>query len=352
MHGGSDPFALDAVSGGHDALAALPPSAAEALTARVFRGLSPLCAAAELVRRGDLRTARVLVGAAAYLDAEDVGVLAVVPGGSDALAGLLLAPGLAPVVRTSAAAALAGAHPTAAALAALAETSDGPRRVQGAAASLAELTLRADPAVQDDAERLRSVGRQVRDKVRGTLRRQELQRAVASATLHPVVAWLAGDTDFLAAILPPVADAARETLLPHLLAAARGGDESLRSQVVGLLHRRWRDVAAAPLSCIVRTPWRGRDASLGPLFITALGTLGAVDELVSVVGASVSIGGMGGMGTVRLTALGELSRVSPKIRGEIDPALFTAALARCQSDPDPAVQALVATLAPQPGDGV
>ncbi len=344
MAGRADPFALDDVSGGHDTLAALPPGATEALSARVLYGIAPLCAAAELARRGDRRYARALVGAAAFLDAEDVLVLATLPGGPDALAGLLLAPGLQAPLRVAAAGALTHAQPTPAALAALAETADGPRRVQGAGSALTELSLRAGAALQEEAERLRTVGRHVRDRVRGTLRRQELQRAVASASLHPAVAWLAGDVDFLAGLLPPVADAAREPLVPHLLAAARGGDDALRARVAGLLHRRWRDVAGTALACIARTPLKGRDAALGPWMVAALGTMGAVEDLVAVAGAA--------SGVVRAAAVTELARVPGRQRAELDPAVLAAALARASADPDPGVAVALAALAARGGTGV
>lgn len=331
-----DPFALDDVSGGASVLRALPPEAAARLVARYLRGENPLAAGAELCRRGDSRALAALTGAAAYLAPEDLSALADcgADAGSSALAAVTLAPWLTPAQRVAAAEALGRASVTAAGYAALAEIAEGAKKPpwSQAAAALAVVGPKATTPVRDEMERLRTVARQVRDGVRGVLRRQEFQRAIASGALHPAVAFLVGDGgEFLAGLLPPIADSAREPLTPYLLTAMRAPADEVRAKILGFLQRRWREVAAAPLGCVARTTFKPRDVGIALASVRALAAVGAHDELVAVVGAM--------SGAVRGAALGELAKVAERGALEADGALVTAALVRAMGDSDASVRA-------------
>lgn len=332
----ADPFALDDVTGGASVLRALPPEAEPRLVARYLRGENPLAAGAELCRRGDARALAALTGAVAYLAPEDLGSLADCGGdaGSSALAAAVLASWLTPAQRVAAAEALGRANVTSASYAALAEIAEGAKKPpwSQAAAALAVVGPKAPTPVRDEMERLRTVARQVRDGVRGVLRRQEFQRAIASGSLHPAVASLVGDGgEFLAGLLPPIADAAREPLTPYLLTALRAPADDVRAKILGFLQRRWREVAAAPLGGVARTTFKPRDVGIALAAVRALAALGAHDDLVTVTGAM--------SGAVRGAALGELAKVAERGALEADGALVNAALTRAVGDPDASVRA-------------
>ena len=78
--------------------------------------------------------------------------------------------------------------------------------------------------------------------------------------------------------------------------------------------------------------------------VAALGTMGAVEDLVAVAGAA--------SGVVRAAAVTELARVPGRQRAELDPAVLAAALARASADPDPGVAVALAALAARGGTGV
>lgn len=334
----SDPFALDDVAGDAPALAALPDAAMDRVAARWSLGASPLAAGAELARRRhpDATSALpAMVGAAAFVSADDLAVLlGAADAGVDALAVVALASAVPVQTRELAAELLGGASPTVASLAALGELAEGPKRPPRAHAERAlPLALgRAEPATREAAAKHRAWAQQVRDGVRGTLYRQEFQRAMARGAAHPVLGLLVGDDGgFMAGLLPPVADEARESLLPVLLAVARGGNEALRAKVFGFFQRRWREVAAGSLSALARTPLKAKDAALGVMATRALGAMGAMDELSAVAGA--------GVGGTRAVALAELA--GPLERGAFDggQARLIAALERSMGDADAAVRA-------------
>ena len=339
---GADPFELDDVAGGHEVLKALPAEAHGRLLARFLHGEAPLCAAAELVRRGDPRCLPTLVGAAGFLDADDLPVLAECSAGTDALAAVLLAPWLALPARNAAADSLARAPLTAAGYAALVEITEGNRKPPWSKASSAMAVVKSKISVAIGVKLgdLRGDIRVLQDKDR-PWGRQEVLRAIATGATHPVVVALAGDPEMLAGLTPPIADEARETLLPYLLVLARAGNEAVRTKAFSFFHRRWRDGAARALSCIARTPAKARDASLAPAAVRALGTMGALDELTIVLGATP--------GPVRAAALTELERAGTKLRAEVAPDLLDAACSRAARDPDSAVRERVKKLL-GPGD--
>ena len=119
---------------------------------------------------------------------------------------------------------------------------------------LADVAPQARGTNRDQGEQWRSYAAQVRDGRRNPLQKQELQRAIAAADVHPVMGLMvADDGGFLAGLLPPIDDAARAPLLPFLLATARTDKEVLRGKVFGVFQRRWREVAAGALSAVART---------------------------------------------------------------------------------------------------
>lgn len=318
----NDPFDFTDVAGPGATLRSLPASANDRLAARVLRGESPLAAAAELVRRGDARGLRALAGAAAFAQPDELSALALAPApiGPDALACVALASWLPMAVRLAAMEALGHAPASAPSYAALTELNAAQRSIPQAARALAALSPRA-VAVRDEGERLRAVARQVRDGVRGVLFRQEQQRKIAVGALHPIVGMLVGDEgDFLAAIVPPIADEAREGLVAPWLALLRSPVEARRERVVALLQRRWREVAALPVSCAARTPAKARELAAALAAVQALAGMGAHDDLVAVVAVTA--------GAVRTTAVAALERAVERGATDIDAALLAFALDR------------------------
>lgn len=281
----SDPTDFDDVAGEGAALDALPPELGERLFARWSAGPSPLAAGASLVRRGDLRAMQGVLGAAAFLAADDLAALrSGGAAGSDALAAVMLCAWAPVAQRVAAAEALAGATVTSAMYAALAEVVAGPKVPVRASAErvLADVAPQAAGATREAGERWRLYAKQLRDGKRNPLQRQELQRAIAAADVHPVVGLLLGDDGgFLAGVVPPIDDAARGPLLPYLMAAARTDQEALRGKVFGVFQRRWREVAAGTLSALARTPLKAREAGTGALAVRALVAMGDAEAVAA-----------------------------------------------------------------------
>jgi hypothetical protein len=325
------------VAGDGAALDALPPEHNARIFARWSHGPNPLAAGAALLRRGDLRALAGVVGAAVFLAPEDVGALRAAGGhGTDALAAVLLCPWALPAARVAAAEALGGATVTPAGYAALAEVVAGPKVPARAAAerALADVAPQARGATRDQGEQWRTYAAQVRDGRRNPLQKQELQRAIAAAGVHPVMALVLGDDGaFLAGLLPPIDDAARAPLLPFLLATARSDKEALRVKVFGVFQRRWREVAAAALSAVARTPLKAREAGVGAQAARALGAMGATEGLVAAAAY--------GNAAARAAALTELAKLGARL-GEVE--LLGEALALAAGDADAAVQRAVASV--------
>lgn len=279
----SGPADFDDVAGDGAALDALAPELNDRLLARWSAGPGPLPAGAALLRRGDLRAGAGVLGAAVFLAAEDVGSLrATGAAGSDALAAVVLCAWAPMAQRVAAAEALAGAAVTSAGYAALAEAAAGPKVPVRASAErvLADVAPQAAGPVREAGDRWRLYARQLREGRRNPLQRQELQRAIAAADVHPVVGLLVGDDgSFLAGVVPPIDDAARAPLLPYLMATARTDPEALRVKVFGAFQRRWREVAAGTLSAVARTPLKAREAGIGALAVRALVAMGATESL-------------------------------------------------------------------------
>jgi hypothetical protein len=320
-----DPFAFDDVTGTAATLSALPAALNERLAARAVRGESPLAAAAELARRGDLRGLEALTGAAAFAAPEDLAVIALAGGavGADALACVALAPWLAAPSRVAAVEALGRATLTAASYAAVSVAAERAPKPIGplAATVLADMATRAAGPLRDEQKQLLSVARQVQEGVRGVIHRQELQRRVARGALHPIVGMLTGDDgEFLAGTLPPIDDGAREGLIAPLVTLLRAPNDARRAQVLGLLQRRWREVAAPALSCVARTPLKHKESAVTLAAVRALAAMGALDELAAVVGS--------GGGPVRAAALAELTKALARGATDVDRALVDAAMRR------------------------
>ncbi|MBL8604762.1 MAG: hypothetical protein JNK72_22740 [Myxococcales bacterium] len=328
----SDCFAQAALTGPVTSLGSLDDAT---LLLRMRFGESPLGAAAVLASRGHAEAARVAAGGAVFLGHDALASLpAAGPMGAEGLLAVVTAPWLSPNARVAAAEALGLCEPTSAMVAALSQLSEGPKKPPYAQClkALQGLAARVPDAQFQEAERLKSWARQVREGVKGLLRRQEVQRMVAAGELHPVVGLLVGDEGaFLAGLLPPVADGAREGLTPSLVAVLRSPAETERNRVLAMFQRRWRDPGARVFGALARTPHKGREAGLGQGLVKALGVMGAVDELAAVLGA------MGG--PLRAGALGELERLGARGLVEADPAVLGAALGRAQDDPDPGVAA-------------
>jgi hypothetical protein len=323
-----DPFAFEDVAG---AFAALHNASSERLYDRLVRGEQPLAAAAELARRGDLRAHRAMVGCAAFLTPEEVPVLALCgDAGADALAFVALATWLPLPLRVAAVSSMGTASPTAAVFAALQELSQGAQRPPQAQAvsALADVSARVSNAAREECTRLRDVARQVREGHGSVIRRQGFQREVAAGTLHPLVGVLLVDEgEFLAGMLPPIADGAREALVTPLLGVLRGTHEDRRQRCLGFLQRRWRDVAVAALSCAARTVSKQREGALAA--VRALAAMGAHDDLVYAVGST--------SGAVRMSALNELLKVVER-NGEYDRDMAEHGLVRAQTDHDAGVR--------------
>jgi len=318
----SDPFDFADVAGVGAALRALPAGASDRLAQRVVRGESPLSPAAELTRRGDPRGHRVLAGAAAFAAPDELAPLALVEGptGTDALACVALASWLPPAARLAAVEALARAPVTPRGYAALAELAAAQKPMPQAVSGLADVTPRA-VGVREEGERLRAMAKQMRDGVRGVIHRQEHQRKVASGELHPVMGLLVGDEgDFLAGLVPPIADGAREALMPALMALLRSPIEARRARVLAVLQRRWREVAAPVVSCVARTPAKAKEAAAALAAVKALAAMGAHDELVATVAVTA--------GAVRAAAIAELERAVERGATDIDAQLLSRALER------------------------
>lgn len=293
---------------------------------------SPLDAAAALARRGDPEGARALAFALAFADPSQVPALAGRddPALSDALAAGVLGAALPNALREACAAALETAAVTPAALAALGEVAEGAKRPPWSHASraLAEAVARSSVASRAEAERLRGMARQVRAGEGGSGRRLSFQREIARGTLHPVVGALL-DLDFLAGIVPPVADHVAPTLVPVALVAARAATDAQRPKVLALIQRRWGDVAGLAVSCAVRSPGRPKEDPLRVALVGTLGLMGAHEALAACAAVAV--------GAARAAAVQELSRAME--RGPLDApeGLVSAALARAATDADPAV---------------
>lgn len=323
----TDPMDFDDVAGEGATLDAHPP---ERLFARWSNGPAPLAAGAALARKGDARVAPGLLGVAAFVAADDIAALRVFgPAASDALAAAALCAWAPMAQRAAAAEALAGAAVTSAGYAALAELAGGPKVAVRASAErvLADVAPQAAGPVREAGERWRLYAKQLREGKRNPLQRQELQRAIAAADVHPVVGLLLGDDGgFLAGVVPPIDDAARGPLLPYLLAAARTDQEALRVKVFGVFQRRWRDAAAAALSAVARTPTKAREAGIGALATRALAAMGAAEGLVAV----TAYGGA----AARVVALGELAKLMERGGDGVDGASLAGALARAGADAD------------------
>lgn len=320
-----DPFALDDVAGAAQQLATLPPSANDRLAARVQLGENPLAAAAELTRRGDPRALRALLGAVAFAAPEDLSALSGPGGaaGADALACVALAQWLPAPSRDAAVDALARATLTPAAFAAVSELVEGPKKPpwSRASAALADMTPRAVGAVRDEATKLRTFARHMREGTRGVIQRQEAQRKIASGALHPVVGMLMGDDGaLLAGLLPPIADAAREGLVAPLVTLLRAPSDERRAQVLGFLQRRWRELAAPALSCVARTPLKHKESGATLAAARALVAMGAIDELAAVAAS--------GSGAAQQLCVAELTKALQREGVEFDRALAEAALRR------------------------
>ncbi len=327
------------VSGDSTALGALPAERNARLFMRWSYGPNPLAAGAALMRRGDLRAMPGVLGAAVFLAPEDVGALRLAgASGTDALAAVALCAWASTNVRVAAADALAGATVTPAGYAALAELVAGPKVPVRAAAerALADVAPQSRGATRDRGEQWRLYAAQVRDGRRNPLQRQELQRAIAAADVHPVMGLLVGDDGtFLAGLLPPIDDAARAPLLPFLLATARTDKEALRTKVFGVFQRRWREVAAGALSAVARTPMKAREAGVGAMAARALGAMGATEALVATAAYGVA--------AARVAALADLAKLAERL-SEVDGPELQAALALASGDADGAVQRGVAAV--------
>lgn len=323
-------FDFDDVLVSHDALREVPDSPAwrERLWARVERGPAPTCAAARLAELGDRRVETLLVGLAAYLDPPDIPALIVLRA-ADALAAALAAPWVPRPIRTASADALTHLAPTPAALCALAEVGDqesrSPLRTHALAAYDALAPL-ADEPTKLAADHLRARVKLVRSWT--GVRRQELQREVATGLLHPVVGLLGGDPTFLATLVPPIVDAARASLVPCLLANARADEPNARSKTFALFHSaRWRDVAREPLSALARfVKFRGRDESLPELAVAALAAMGATREVLYAV--------VSGSPSARDAALGVLERIGTRVVAEVGHELLEAGAERLERKGD------------------
>jgi len=325
------------VAGDGAALDALSPELNPRLFTRWNYGPNPLAAGAALLRRGDLRAMQGVLGAAVFLAPEDVASLRVAgASGTDALAAVMLCAWAPMNARVAAAEAMAGATVTPAGYAALAEVVAGPKVPVRASAErvLADVAPQARGTNRDQGEQWRSYAAQVRDGRRNPLQKQELQRAIAAADVHPVMGLMvADDGGFLAGLLPPIDDAARAPLLPFLLATARTDKEVLRGKVFGVFQRRWREVAAGALSAVARTSMKAREAGVGAMATRALAAMGATEALV----AAAACGGS----AARAAALTELAKLGERL-SEVE--LLSEALALASGDADAAVQRAVAAV--------
>ena len=319
------------VAGEGAALDALPPERSARLFERWGYGPNPLPAGAALLRRGDLRPMQGLLGAAVFLAPDDVGALrAAGASGTDALAAVALCAWAPMNARVAAAEALAGATVTAAGYAALAELVAGPKVPVRAAAErvLADVAPQAQGTLRAQGEQWRLYAAQVRDGRRNPLQKQELQRAIAAADVHPVMGLLLGDDGaFMAGLLPPIDDGARSPLLPYLLATARTDKEPLRVKVFGVFQRRWREAASGALSAVARTPMKAREAGVGAQAARALGAMGATEALVAVAAHGAT--------AARAAALADLAKLGERL-GEA--AWLAEAVALAAGDADAAVQ--------------
>ena len=206
---------------------------------------------------------------------------------------------------------------------------------------LADVAPQARGTNRDQGEQWRSYAAQVRDGRRNPLQKQELQRAIAAADVHPVMGLMvADDGGFLAGLLPPIDDAARAPLLPFLLATARTDKEALRGKVFGVFQRRWREVAAGALSAVARTPMKAREAGVGAMATRALGAMGATEALV----AAAAYGGT----AARAAALADLAKLGERL-AEVE--LLAEAVALASEDADAAVQRAVAAVRAAMGAG-
>jgi hypothetical protein len=333
------------VAGDAEALDALPPERNARLFARWSYGPNPLAAGAALLRRGDLRAMQGMLGAAAFVAPEDLASLrcAGAPG-ADALAAVMLCAWVPSNARVAAAEALAGATVSPASYAALREVVAGPKVPVRASAErvLADVAPQAHGATREQGEQWRLYAAQVREGRRNPLQKQELQRAIAAADVHPVMGLMvADDGAFLAGLLPPIDDAARAPALPFLLATARTDKEALRGKVFGVFQRRWRELAAGALSAVARTPMKAREAGVGAMATKALAAMGATEALVAAAAH-------GATAAARAAALTELAKLGDRLR-EVE--WLTEALALAEGDADAAVQRGVASVRGAMGAG-
>jgi hypothetical protein len=318
------PFDLADIELPHAQLAALPASAEldARLRARADRGTTPTCAAAVLAERGDRSIASLLTGSAAYLDPPELAGLAALSE-SDALACVVATPWLPAINRTAAAQKLTALPATPAALCVLGEIAErgSDAFAREAKRAAGEMSVRSDRGVREAADKLRARAALISQWT--GIRRQELLREVATGQFAPAAALLAGDASFLAALIPPIADAARGPLVPALLANARTPDESQRVKTFALFHPRWRDLAREPLSVIARlSAMRGRDANIPTHAVDALARMGAMRELVIAV--------VSGANEARASALGALERAGARALTDVDRELVDAAIERLE----------------------
>jgi hypothetical protein len=171
--------------------------------------------------------------------------------------------------------------------------------------------LRADKSVRAEGERVRARAALVRTWT--GIRRQELQREVATGSLSSCIALIANDPSFLAGLVPPIEDHARPQLVSAVLAAARGADEAVRTKLFALLQGRFRDVAREPLSLLARfVALKGRDARIPMLALERLVAFGAWRDVV--------IAAVSGNADVRSAALAALAQAPVRTLGESDRA--------------------------------
>ncbi|MEZ4394743.1 MAG: hypothetical protein R3A48_27020 [Polyangiales bacterium] len=311
----------------------------EALREALAGSLAPLAAAAELTRRGDLDAARCLAAAAAFATPQEILALGATDDVvvSDALGAGVLSATLAPASREACATALETAGVSPAALAALAEVAEGPKRPPWAHAGRALECALARSALEQrlDADRLRHVAKQLRAGEGGSSRRIAYQRDIARGVVHPVVAAMV-DVDFLCGVVAPMDDAAAPALVPIALLAARSAPDALRGKALALIQRRWSAVAAPPLSAAVRASARPKDEPLRAALLATLGALGAAEPLARCAASCA--------GATRAAALTELARVFARAQAEVPEATLRAALAQAEADPDEAVASLARSL--------
>jgi hypothetical protein len=280
------------------------------LRERAERGPVPSCAAAVLAERGDPWALATLSLLAPFLDRPDLEALAHSTA-TDAIACTAAAVNAPGPVRQTAVELIARLPPSPCAHAVLAELADRPRDpVAKAARGVAsDMAMRLDKAARAESDRQRARGALVRTWT--GIRRQELQREVATGSLAPCVAVVCGDPEFLAGLVPPIDDAVRPALVPALFAAARGADEQSRSRLFALFQGRFRDVAREPLSLLARfVALKGRDARVPALAVERLVAFGAWRDVVAAI--------VTGTNEVRSAALAAMQPSTTRTANDLD----------------------------------